>query len=149
MEWKPRKVKYKRLHKGRIYPLSYQHKNTSLKFGYYGLKILKDSRLTSKQLEASRRMISRGVRKKEKMWIRCIPNISFTRKPLGIRMGKGKGLVDERNNWIYRLQAGKVLFEVGFMSKTKAKKLLLAASKKLPVSSIIIYRPTNIYASIR
>jgi large subunit ribosomal protein L16 len=140
MEWKPKRVKYKRLHKGRIYPINYNRQTTSLTFGYYGLKVLKDARLTAKQLEASRRMISRSIRKKEKMWIRCVPNISFTTKPLGIRMGKGKGLVDEKNNWVYRLQTGKMLFEIGFMSKEKAYKLLRAAAKKLPVPSIIISR---------
>ncbi len=140
MDWKPRRVKYKRLHKGRIYPISYQTKTTSLTFGYYGLKVLKDARLSSKQLEASRRLISRNMRKKEKFWIRCIPNISLTTKPLGIRMGKGKGLVDDKSGWVYRLQAGKILFEIGFMSNVRARKLLLSAAKKLPVPSMIISR---------
>jgi large subunit ribosomal protein L16 len=140
MDWKPRRVKFKRLHKGRLYPITYSKSTTKICFGYYGLKILKDARFTSKQLEASRRMISRSLRKKQKMWIRCIPNISFTTKPLGIRMGKGKGTVDDKTGWVYKLQTGKILFEVGLLKKEKAKKLLLAASKKLPVPSVIISR---------
>jgi large subunit ribosomal protein L16 len=140
MEWKPKKVKYKRLHKGKIYPLTYRKQKASLAFGHYGLKVLKNARLNAKQLEASRRILSRAIRKKEKMWIRCMPNISFTTKPLGIRMGKGKGLVDEKNNWVYRLKGGTILFEVGFMSKSKAKGFITKAAKKLPVPSVIVSR---------
>jgi len=55
-------------------------------------------------------------------------------------MGKGKGLVDDKNNWVYKLQTGKILFEISHLNKYKAKKLLLSAAKKLPVPSIIVSR---------
>ena len=73
-------------------------------------------------------MISKFVRKRETLWIRCIPTTPVTAKPAQIRMGKGKGDVDY---WVYKLEAGKILFEVGLMTLLKAKRVLLPAAKKL------------------
>lgn len=137
--WYPKETKFKKSQKGRIYPLTRKSSTAKVAFGYYGLKVLKNARLTVKQLEAARRMISKHMRKKEKIWIRCRPDRPLTAKPLQIRMGKGKGAVD---SWIYRLQGGKVLFEIGYMRPQKAITILVSAGKKLPVPFIIVHRDT-------
>lgn len=94
-------------------------------------------RLSGKQLEATRRMVSRHIRKKEKLWIRAFPDIPVTTKPIQIRMGKGKGAVD---HWIHKLPAGKMIMEIGAMPETKAKAILLGAAKKLGVACAFVNR---------
>jgi len=87
-------------------------------------------------------MISKFVRKKEIVWIRCRPTTPITAKPIQIRMGKGKGDI---SYWIYKLEAGKVLFELSFMSALKAKQILIPAAKKLGVPCRILSRARNIH----
>jgi large subunit ribosomal protein L16 len=94
-------------------------------------------RLSAKQLEATRRMVSRHIRKKEKIWIRAFPDIPVTTKPIQIRMGKGKGAVD---HWIHKLPVGKMILEVGYMNEAKAKAVLLGAAKKLGVPCAFVNR---------
>jgi len=89
----PKKTKFKKYRKGRIKNNETKKTAYTLYYGFYGLKILKNSRLNAKQLEATRRMISKYIRKKEHLWIRVWPDIPVTAKPKEIRMGKGKGAV--------------------------------------------------------
>jgi len=88
-------------------------------------------------LEATRRTLSRYIRKKERLWIRIFPHYAVTQRPNDIRMGKGKGKVEF---WTTRLQAGQVLLEVGRIKKSKALHILHKASRKLPVQTTIIQR---------
>lgn len=82
-------------------------------------------------------MVSRSIRKKEKIWIRAFPDIPVTTKPIQIRMGKGKGAVD---HWIHKLPAGKIIMEIGAMPETKAKAILMSAAKKLGVACNFVNR---------
>jgi large subunit ribosomal protein L16 len=82
-------------------------------------------------------MVSRHIRKKEKLWIRAFPDIPVTTKPIQIRMGKGKGAVD---HWVHKLPAGKMIMEIGAMPETKAKAILLGAAKKLGVACAFVNR---------
>jgi large subunit ribosomal protein L16 len=93
MSWQPQRTKFRRLCKGVLKTVSLSHSNNELKFGWYGLQSLGSARLSGKQLEATRRMVSRHIRKKEKIWIRAFPDVPVTTKPIQIRMGKGKGAV--------------------------------------------------------
>ncbi len=128
--WFPARSKFRRQVKGNFKFVSTSLTNTSLQYGWYGLQSLGSGRLDGKQLEATRRMVSRHMRKKEKLWIRCFPDVPVTSKPVNIRMGKGKGAVD---HWIHKLSVGKIIMEIGYMPATKAKAVLMAASKKLGV----------------
>lgn len=134
---KLKKTKFQRFQKGKIQDLNFKKSSSSLKYGSFGLKILKKGRLTIKQIEAARRMISRYIRKKDKLWIRCFTNFPVTAKPKEIRMGKGKGLV---SHWVMRVSAGQILFEWSWMLPTKAKMLFNFAANKLPLPSIFLYK---------
>jgi len=131
----PKLTKFKKLQKGRLKPIERKKTTTSLYYGVYGLKVLKSSRIPSKQLEAARRQISRALRKHEFLWIRVIPDIPITKKPNEIRMGKGKGAVD---HWVARVKAGQTIFELTCMLQKKAYILLLSAAKKLGVPCVFI-----------
>ena len=135
--WRPQRTKFRRLSKGVLKSISYSESNNSLRFGWYGLQSLGSARLSAKQLEATRRMVSRHIRKKEKVWIRAFPDIPVTTKPIQIRMGKGKGAVD---HWIHKLPAGKIIMEIGAMPETKAKAILMGAAKKIGVACAFVNR---------
>lgn len=137
LNWIPKKLKYKRFHKGRVKFLEYKKTSSVIAFGFFGLKILKNGRLPSNELEASRRMLSKHIRKKEKLWIRCKPNTPVTTKPLQIRMGKGKGSVAF---WVYKMSCGEILYEIGFVAPEKARNMLTSASKKMSTPCTIVYK---------
>ena len=89
----PKKTKFKKFRKSRIKNIETKKTAYTLYYGIYGLKVLKNCRFNAQQLEATRRMISRYIRKKEHLWIRAWPDLPVTAKPKEIRMGKGKGNV--------------------------------------------------------
>lgn len=131
----PKITKFKKQQKGHLQAIERKNSATKLYYGIYGLKVLKYSRLDSKQLEAARKQISRNLRKQEKLWIRAIPDIPVTSKPKEVRMGKGKGAVDY---WIVRIKSGQTLFELSYMLPKKAQIILLSAAKKLAVPCAFI-----------
>lgn len=124
----PKKTKYSKSFKGRI---KGQTKGGSeLAFGSCGLKALEPCRLTSKQIESARRSISRSLRRVGKVWIRVFCHLPVSKKPVDVRMGKGKGSIEM---WVCRVQPGRVLFEIGGVSPILAREALRKASAKLPV----------------
>lgn len=130
----PRQTKFKKYRKGRISPC-YETKAINLQFGIYGIQALEKSKLTSKQLESVRRTITNYVKRKVKIWIRAFPDVPLTKKPLEVRMGRGKGNV---NIWVCKVNKGKILFEV---AGPNPKLLILAlkqAQNKLPIKTQII-----------
>ena len=131
----PKKTKFKKLQKGHLQPIERKNTTAHIYYGLYGLKILKYNRLDSIQLEAARRQISRELKKHEFLWIRVIPDISVTKKPNEIRMGKGKGTPD---HWIIRAKAGQIIFELTCILPKKAQTLLLLAAKKLSVPCAVV-----------
>ena len=131
----PAKTKYRKALKGRI------KGNTGNGFilsnGEYGLKALSAARINSKQIEAARRVISRTLNKSGKIWIKVFPNIPVSKKPIEVRMGKGKGAVEE---WVVRVKPGKLLFEVGgSVTKEIAFEAFRKASSKLPVKCRAVF----------
>jgi len=131
----PQKIKFKKQQKGHISSIERKKSASYIYYGIFGLKVLKQSRLSRKQLEATRKQISRSLRKQEKLWIRALPDIPVTSKPKEIRMGKGKGAVDY---WVIKIKAGQILFELSSVGYKKAKTLLLTAAKKLAVPCAFI-----------
>ena len=137
----PQKTKFKKQQKGHLKKIERKKSATYLYYGIFGLKVLKHSRLNRKQLEATRKQISRYLRKQEKLWIRSLPDIPVSNKPKEIRMGKGKGAVEY---WIIRVKAGQTLFELSSMNQNKAKMLLLNAAKKLAIPCAFISQTKKI-----
>lgn len=131
----PKKTKYKKQFKGKL--TGKTTKGQKIIYGKYAIKTLKESRLTSKQIEATRRIIIRKMKKLGFLWIRVFPDIPVTTKPTENRMGKGKGAV---SFWIAKVKKGQILYEISGISVEKAKKVLNAASNKLAVQTKFIYK---------
>jgi large subunit ribosomal protein L16 len=124
----PKKTKFRKLHKGKNRGLA--NRGSTISFGEYGLKATERGQITSRQIEAARRTISRYVKRGGKMWIRVFPDKPITRKPLEVRMGSGKGNVEF---WVALIQPGKVLYEVEGISEADAREAFRLAGAKLPV----------------
>jgi large subunit ribosomal protein L16 len=131
----PKKTKYRKQHKGRIHGVA--KGGSSLNFGQYGLKALEPERVTSRQIEASRRAISRHVKRVGRLWIRIFPDVPVTSKPAEVRMGKGKGSVDR---WVCRVKPGRVLFEIDGVPEQVAREAFERAAAKLPIKTKFISR---------
>ena len=104
-------------------------------FGEFGLKCVGRARITARQIEAARRAINRYVRRGGKLYIRIFPDVPITKKPLEVRMGKGKGAVEY---WAAVVKPGRIMFEVGGVPLAVAKEALRLAAQKLPVKTKFI-----------
>ena len=129
----PKRTKFRKAHKGRIHGLA--KGGTKLNFGSYGLKAIKPERVTARQIEASRRAITRFLKRAGRLWIRVFPDVPVTAKPAEVRMGKGKGSIDR---WVCRVKPGTIMFEVDGVDKHLAKKAFELASAKLPVKTTFV-----------
>lgn len=122
-------------------------KTYNLAFGDYGLFAAEKGKLTQKQLEEGRRVITRVINKSGKLWLRAYPDIPVTSKPIGVRMGKGKGSI---SHYVARVREGMLVYEVTGVSPQLAKEALMRAEKKLPIKAKFIQRPVvlkpNVFA---
>ena len=132
----PKKTKYRKAHKGRIRGKA--KGGTTLNFGSYGLKALTADRVTSRQIEAARRAITRHMKRAGKVWIRIFPDVPVSKKPTEVRMGKGKGTPEY---WAARVKPGRVMFEIDGVPSDIAHTALNLGSSKLPLQTKIIKRP--------
>ncbi len=132
----PKKSKYRKAHKGRIKGKA--KAGTSLNFGSYGLKALTAERITSRQIEAARRAITRHMKRSGRVWIRIFPDVPVSKKPVEVRMGKGKGTPEF---WAARVKPGRIMFEIDGVPKDIALTALGLGSSKLHVQTKIITRP--------
>ena len=133
----PKKTKYRKAHKGRIRGKA--KGGTTLNFGSYGLKAITAERVTSRQIEAARRAITRHMKRAGKVWIRIFPDVPVSKKPTEVRMGKGKGSPEY---WACRVKPGRILFEIDGVTEETAKEALYKASAKLPIKTKFIKRLT-------
>jgi large subunit ribosomal protein L16 len=131
----PKRTKFRKQHKGRNRGLAVSGSNVS--FGEYGLKATARGRLTSRQIEAARRTISRRVKRGGKLWIRVFPDKPITKKPLEVRMGSGKGNVEY---WVAQIQPGRMLYEIEGVTEELAREAFLLAAAKLPFSTTFAKR---------
>ena len=131
----PANTKHRKQFKGRIH--GHAKGNYELTFGFYGLKALEPERITSRQIEAARRTISRYLKRAGRLWIRIFPDVPVTSKPAEVRMGKGKGAID---HWVAVIRPGRVLFETDGVSYDVAKEALRLASQKLPFKTKFVVR---------
>ena len=131
----PKRSKFRKQFKGRIHGLA--KGGSSINFGSYGLKATEPERITSRQIEAARRALTRHMKRQGRVWIRVFPDIPVTAKPIEVRMGKGKGSVDR---WVAKVKPGRVMFEVDGVTEDVAKEALRLAAMKLPVKCRFIIR---------
>lgn len=131
----PKRTKYRKVQKGRNRGLAQAGNKVS--FGEFGLKALERGRITSRQIEAARRAMTRHVRRGAKIWIRIFPDKPITQKPLEVRMGKGKGSVEY---WVAEVQPGRVLFEMQGVDESIARCAFDLAAAKLPVKTQFVIR---------
>ena len=113
-------------------------RGSSVDFGDFGLKALEPAWITQRQIEAARVTLSRMMKREGKVWIRIFPDKPVTKKPAETRMGKGKGAPEY---WVAVVKPGRIMFEVGGISKETAVQALMHASHKLPVRTKITTRP--------
>ena len=132
----PKKTKYRKAHKGRI--RGKDKGGTTLNFGSYGLKAITAERVTSRQIEAARRAITRHMKRAGKVWIRIFPDVPVSKKPTEVRMGKGKGTPEY---WAAKVKPGRIMFEIDGVPSDIAHTALNLGSSKLPLQTKIITRP--------
>lgn len=131
----PKKTKYRKAHKGRIKGSA--KGGYTLNFGEYGLKAMEPERVTARQIEASRRAISRYVKRVGRMWIRIFPDLPVTKKPAEVRMGSGKGSVEF---WAARVKPGRIIFEIDGVTEEVAREAFERAAAKLPIKTKFVRR---------
>ena len=131
----PNKTKYRKQQKGRNRGLAVNGNKVS--FGEFGLKATTRGRITSRQIEAARRAMTRYVKRRGKIWIRIFPDKPITKKPLEVRQGKGKGNVEY---WVALIKPGKMLYEIEGVPEEIAREAFKLAGSKLPVRTTFISR---------
>ncbi len=131
----PKRTKFRKQRKGRIHGNA--KGGTLLNFGEFGLKALEPERITARQIEASRRAITRHIKRQGKLWIRIFPDVPVTAKPLEVRQGKGKGSVEY---WAAKVKPGRIMFELEGVTEELARGAFERASAKLPIKTKFIKR---------
>jgi large subunit ribosomal protein L16 len=131
----PNRTKFRKAHKGRIHGVATS--GTDLAFGQYGLKALEPDRLSARQIEAARRAVTRHMKRSGRVWIRIFPDVPVSKKPIEVRMGKGKGTPEL---WVCRVKPGRILFEVDGVPIEVAKESLALAAAKLSIKTRFVAR---------
>ncbi|MBL6646455.1 MAG: 50S ribosomal protein L16 [Flavobacteriaceae bacterium] len=126
----PKRTKYRKMQKGRMKGLS--QRGHRLSNGMFGIKALDSVFITSRQIEAARIAATRYMKREGQLWIKIFPDKPITKKPLEVRMGKGKGALD---HYVAVVKPGRVLFEVAGVPHDVAKEALRLAAQKLPVKT--------------
>lgn len=130
----PKRMKFRRPHRGRLKGKSVR--GSVLSFGAFGLQILEPGWITSKQIEASRRVISRQTKRGGKLWIRVFPDKAITARAAETRMGSGKGMPEY---WVAVVKPGRIIFELDGVPISIARVSMRLAGHKLPVKTRFIF----------
>ncbi|MDU2110032.1 MAG: 50S ribosomal protein L16, partial [Peptoniphilus lacydonensis] len=131
----PKRVKYRKVHRGRMKGKAMR--GNELAYGEYGIKALEPCWITSNQIEAARRAMTRYIRRGGNIWIKIFPDKPVTEKPAETRMGSGKGAPEY---WVAVVKPGRVLFEMGGVSEEVAREAMRLASMKLPVRTKFVMK---------
>jgi large subunit ribosomal protein L16 len=131
----PKRTIYRKAHKGRIKGVT--RAGATLNFGNFGLKAMEPERITARQIEASRRAITRAMRRAGRVWIRIFPDVPVSQKPAEVRMGSGKGSPEF---WVARVHPGRIIFEIDGVSAELAREALALGAAKLPIKTKFITR---------
>lgn len=133
----PKKQKYRKLHRSRSALKGKSKAGNDVSFGTYGLKAMTAGELTSRQIEAARRAMTRSVKRGGKIWIRIFPHFPITRKASEVPMGSGKGSVEF---YVSRVKPGKIIFEMDGVDESVAREALKLADSKLPIKTKIVLK---------
>ena len=131
----PKRTKFRKQFKGKNRGLAQAGNKVS--FGEYGLKAVERGRVTARQIEAARRAMTRHIKRGGKIWIRIFPDVPVSKKPLEVRMGKGKGTVEY---WVCKIQPGKMLYEMEGVNESVAREAFKLAAAKLPFKTNFVVR---------
>ena len=131
----PKRVKYRKSHKGRMTGLAYRGSEVS--FGDFGLQATECGRLTARQIEAGRVALTRHVKRGGQVWIRVFPNKPVSKKPAETRMGKGKGNPEE---WVAIVKPGRVIYELEGVPEEMAREAFRLCGHKLPMPTKFVLR---------
>jgi large subunit ribosomal protein L16 len=131
----PKRTKFRKQHKGRN--RGEAKGGFELNFGSHGLKAMEPERVTARQIEAARRAITRQMKRAGRVWIRIFPDLPVSKKPIEVRMGKGKGAPEF---WACRVKPGRVMFEVDGVPDTVAREALRLGAAKLPIKTRVVVR---------
>src|SRR3990167_6298360 len=131
MKAQPTRTKFRKQFKGRNRGVATRGNRVS--FGEFGLKAAEIGRITSRQIEAARRAMSRHIKRGGKIWIRIFPDKPISKKPLEVRMGSGKGNVEY---WVALVQPGRMMFEIEGVPEELAREALRLAADKLPIKTV-------------
>ncbi len=126
----PKRVKYRRVHRGRMTGKAYR--GNKISYGDFGLVALEPAWITANQIEAARIAMTRYTKRGGQVWIKVFPDKPVTSKPLGTRMGKGKGAPEY---WVAVVKPGRVMFEINGVSEEVAREALRLAAHKLPIKT--------------
>ena len=135
----PKRVKYRRVHRGRMKGKA--HRGNTITYGEYGLQALEPTWITSNQIEAARRAMTRYVKRGGNIWIKVFPDKPVTEKPAETRMGSGKGSPEY---WVAVVKPGRILFEMGGVSEEEAREAMRLAAHKLPIKTKFVSRDEGI-----
>jgi large subunit ribosomal protein L16 len=131
----PKRTKFRKQQKGKNRGIAWRGSDVS--FGDFGMMAMESGRLTSRQIEAGRMAITRKVKRQGNLWIRVFPDKPVTKKPLEVRMGSGKGAVEQ---WVAVIKPGRMLFELDGVTADEAKEAFRIASAKLPIATRFLAR---------
>ncbi|MBI5026287.1 MAG: 50S ribosomal protein L16 [Nitrospirae bacterium] len=131
----PKKVKFRKMQKGRMHGKAYR--GSDISFGEYGLKSLEPGWISGRQIEAARVAMTRYVKRGCKVWVRVFPDKPITKKPAETRMGKGKGSPEY---WVSVVKPGRIIYEMSGVTEDVAREALRLASHKLPVATRFVRR---------
>ena len=131
----PKKTKYRKKMKGNR--KGHETRGISLEFGQYGLAACDPAWITSRQIEAARRAMTREIKRGGNVWIKIFPDKPITAKPAETRMGKGKG---NPEYWVAVVKPGRILFEIDYPDKSVAVRALQLAAQKLPIKVKVVER---------
>jgi large subunit ribosomal protein L16 len=131
----PKRVKYRRMHKGRMRGKA--TRGNLVSFGEYGLQAAAPGWITNRQIEAARVAMTRHIKRGGKVWIRIFPDKPISKKPAETRMGKGKG---NPEGWVAVVKPGRVMFELEGIDEVTARKAMGLAAAKLPIKTRFVIR---------
>ena len=131
----PKRVKHRKVHRGRMKGNSLR--GNTITYGEYGLQALEPIWITSNQIEAARRAMTRYVKRGGNVWIKIFPDKPVSKKPAETRMGSGKGAPEY---WVAVVKPGRILFEMGGVSEEEAREAMRLAAHKLPIKTKFVMR---------
>ena len=131
----PKKMKFRKRFKGRI--KGDAHRGNGLSFGEFGLQAIESGKITARQIEAARIAMTRAIKRGGQVWIKIFPDVPVSKKPAEVRMGKGKGSVEQ---YVAPIKRGRVLYEMTGVSDEVARTALTLAGSKLPIKTKLLFR---------